>query len=340
MKNVTKIVILTMYAALSLSSCRKVHITPEETKTPLGFTAVSQTAVVDAKTKALTDYTGSGFGVWGIARHPASENYTLWNNTGFMYASKNASGYYAPEEVAYWIGGYTYRFFACAPYDNGSDMSLTDFTVVPETANTKDAVSFKYDMSNKAYDYDLLGAAAETAVTVGATQGSQQLVFWHLLSKINITISFVDIVDASGAPTNVVNVSEIRLKEVDTKVSYTLSLDSNNQLSVAVEDDGSDNDEVEIVFPSGSGEINVAPQDVSDVVLELDFTIGEGVYAIQTTGYQVLMGSVHESLGISPVYINNQQYNWNITISPKYIIFKPTVQKWGDGGSVNGSIEM
>lgn len=325
MKNVTKIVILTMYAVLSLSSCRKVHITPEETKTPLGFTAVSQTGMVNPKTKSLTDYEGLGFGVWGIARTQASENpYILWNNAGFMYAKKDNRNY-VPNEAAYWLGGYTYRFIACAPYNNGTDLGLSNFAVSTASETSKDAVSFSYDMSIKAKDYDLLGAAAKEYVEVGAYQQAQQLIFWHLLSKININISFTGATDAEGKPTEVVNVSEMVLRNVKTKATYKLSFDENDELSVDVSDYVEDGD---IQFKGSHGEVNIIPQDVSDIIMELDFTVGEGANAIPTTNYQIDMGAVHTQAGVSPEYIYNGVYNWTITINPKTISFDVKVTDW------------
>lgn len=333
MKNVTKIVILTMYAALSLSSCRKVHITPEETKTPLGFTAVSQTGM----TKAETDeFPHDDFGVWGVARNSELDRtYMLWKADGLTEVRKNTTGNFVPTDEAYWIKGYTYNFIALAPWE--SDALGT--TVFQKTDTQGDHMMFSYDLSSKyregTYDFDLLTAVGRTEVTAGGWNKAQELIFWHIFSKICVKISFSGAVDAEGNPASV-KVTGLRLKNVDSYCSYTISFESDNMPGVACTPKTTETELIQFAYNQTidagktvfEREVNVIPQDVSDVIMELDFTVGEGANAVPTTNYQIDMGDVHQLIGKSPVYTYNGWYNWNITINPKTISFNVTVTDW------------
>lgn len=337
MKNVTKIVILFLFATLTLSSCTRKQLTPDipDEKVPIGFSAQSQNAMVKSETETGIPLSVD-FGVWGIARHSdIDQTYMLWYDDGFMHAKKNQStGYYESDEAAYWVGGYTYNFIAYAPFNDGEDSGLIEFQYIPKSEASEDALKFVYDMSKKAYDYDLLGAVAETSVTVGTTPESQRLIFLHLLSKINIRILFDGAKDAAGMPTDIVNVSDMSLKNVNTKATYTLS--GRNSLNVKCE---AEDETTAINFNGSSGVVNILPQNVSDVVLELDFTVGEGVNAISTTNYQVDIGAVHELVGKSTDYKYNEQYNWIITINPKNMSFDVSVTEWKTGGSFDFDIQ-
>lgn len=334
MKNVTKIVILTMYAALSLSSCRKVHITPEETKTPLGFTAVSQTGMTKDGTEV---FPYSDFGVWGVARHSdLDRTYMLWDEDDLAAVYKNhLTGYFEPTSDAYWMYGYTYNFIAIAPWV--SDIQGT--TLLPQTDTSGDELMFSYNMSSNynigRYDFDLLGAVAQTEVTSGGWQDAQELIFWHLFSKIRVNISFTGALDAAGNPA-AVKVDVLRLKNVDVHRNYTLSFDSDNELSVECVSASDATAPIQFAYDASidagkadfTRQAHIVPQNVSDVVMELDFTVGEGANAIPTTNYQIDMGAVHTQAGVSPEYIYNGVYNWTITINPKTISFNVTVTPW------------
>lgn len=351
MKNVTKIVILTMYAALSLSSCRKVHITPEETKTPLGFTAVSQTGM----TKAETDeFPHDNFGVWGIARNPANTAqpvYMLWNQNRLLKVEKSeGSEIYVPERDAFWLSGYTYNFLALAPYN---DTGVSGLSVAQATPPAKDALSFIYDISSKYtdtgrdYEYNLMGAAAQNTVDKASTHSSQQvLTFWHLFTKLCIKVSFEGV--EAGTLTG------MRLVNVDSKTNYTISLDSGTALSVTNSTpDG--NEQLPVPFSDFSEEttdgkqwqtatVHVVPQDISDWKLFLDFEITtEDDKTASTSNFEVNLANAKPDLS-NPnrgKYAYNEWYNWNITISPKIIKFDVSVTPWADdtNGDLNFDIQ-
>jgi hypothetical protein len=231
--------------------------------------------------------------------------------------------------------GYTYNFIAIAPYVSG----ILGTTWFPQTDTSRDELMFSYNISSKydAYNYgfDLLGAAAQTEVTSGGWQQAQELVFWHLFSKIRVNISFTGALDAAGNPAAVM-VDALRLKNVDVHRYYTLSFDSDNELSVECISASDATASIQFAYDASidgettvfTREANILPQDVSDVVMELDFTVGEGANAIPTTNYQIDMGAVHTQAGVSPEYIYNGVYNWAITINPKTISFKVTVTDW------------
>lgn len=333
MKNVTKIVILTMYAALSLSSCRKVHITPEETKTPLGFTAVSQTGMAKAETD---EFPHDDFGVWGVARNSELDRtYMLWDANNLAEVRKNTTGNFVPTDEAYWIKGYTYNFIALAPWESGA----LGTTVFQKTDTQGDHMMFSYDLSSKysagTYDFDLLSAVGRTEVTTGGWNEAQELIFWHLFSKICVNISFTGALDAAGNQA-AVKVDALRLKNVDVHRYYTLSFDSDNKLSVECTSASDATAPIQFAYDASidagkadfTRQAHIVPQDVSDVVMELDFTVGEGENAIPTTNFLVNMGTVHAQAGVSPEYIYNGVYNWNITINPKTISFNVTVTPW------------
>lgn len=355
MKNVTKIVILTMYAALSLSSCRKVHITPEETKTPLGFTAVSQTAAVKSVTKAaepLSEY-HDDFGVWGIARNPANTAqpvYMLWNQNSLLKVEKSeGSEIYVPERDAFWLSGYTYNFLALAPYN---DTGVSGLSVAQATPPAKDALSFIYDISSKYtdtgrdYEYNLMGAAAQNTVNKASTHSSQQvLTFWNLFTKLCVKVNFEG---ETGTLTG------MRLVNVDSKTNYTISLDSGTALSVTNSTpDG--NEQLPVPFSVFNSEettdgkqwqtatVHIVPQDISDWKLFLDFeiTTEDGNTAL-TSNFEVNLANAKpdSSNPNRGKYAYNEWYNWKITISPKIIKFDVSVTPWADYTDTNGDLNF
>ena len=189
-----------MCAVFTLCSCTKKAITPAEDPQPteVGFTATSQAVwVKSGETKSASDFLHSSFGVWGIARQ-GSVVYNLWGNGSLMDVNNNKDkGCYEPEEVAYWLGGYSYNFLALAPHEgNGVIFSEDEDIITLKDSQNPDKLTFAYDMSTQynqttpKYDFDLLGASANTGSIAGGRTDSQTLTFYHLFSQINIGVSF------------------------------------------------------------------------------------------------------------------------------------------------------
>ena len=338
MKHTIKIVILSLCAALALSACNKRLHTPEtpDQKIPLSFTAESQEAVLKSATKAAFP-DNTDFGVWGIARHSTiTEPYILWLN-GMEQVTKSSTGAYLPAAEAYWIKDYTYRFLAVAPYTGGPSIT----TPAQPSRTSTDELAFTFDMgakySQSDYDFDLMGAAATSTVDDNHGKGSQALTFWHLLSKININVSFVD---ATNAPIAGGTVDEIRLSNVLTQTNYVLGLDqepanvndrdNDYPLEVQYTTNSAITNTDPIVFDENntagttwSWVMHIVPQVTKDFDLYLDFTVG----GISTTNFKINLSAAGNT-----DYVPNSQYNWNITISPKTITFEVEVNPWVDGG--------
>ena len=200
MKLEIKTVTILMYAALAfaLGSCTKKTITPADPQpAEVGFTAASQAVwVKSGETKPVSDFPHSSFGVWGIARQ-GSLVYNLWGNDALMNVNENREkDCYEPEEVAYWLGGYTYNFLALAPHTEGYGVSFSDDEdiITLKDSQNPDKLSFVYDMLTQygqtKYDFDLLGASANTGSIAGGRTDSQTLTFYHLFSQVNIGVSF------------------------------------------------------------------------------------------------------------------------------------------------------
>lgn len=339
MKHTIKIVILSLCAALTLSACNKRHHTPDtsDQKIPLSFTAESHDAVVKSATKAAFPE-NTDFGVWGVARHNTlAQPYVLWLN-GMEQVTKNTDGSYVPATEAYWLKDYTYHFLAVAPYTGGPAVT----TPAQPTSTSTDELEFTFDMDakydQKDYDFDLMAAAATSTVDASHGKGSQSLIFWHLLSKINVNVSFVD---TEGT------VDEIRLSNILTQTQYTLGLDqepanasdrdSDYPLNVSYVTNQTEKNTSPIVLNADNKAGNswtwimhVVPQVTKDFVLYLDFTVG----GVSTTNFKVNLSAAGNT-----VYQPNSQYNWNITINPKTITFDVEVNPWVDGGGSEFPIE-
>lgn len=338
MKHTIKIVILSLCAALTLSACNKRHHTPDtsDQKIPLSFTAESQDAVVKSVTKAQFPE-NTDFGVWGIARHnTVAQPYVLWLN-GMEQVTKNTDGSYVPATEAYWIKDYTYHFLAVAPYTGGPAVTTP---TLPSSTST-DELEFTFDMdakyTQKDYDFDLMAAAATSTVDANHGKGSQPLIFWHLLSKINVNVSFVD---ASNAPITNGTVNAIRLSNMLTKADYTIAFDqvpaSSTNIDYPLNVSYVTNQTVKLpgttpivlnaenkAGDSWTWIMHVVPQVTKDFDLYLDFTVG----GVSTTNFKVNLSAAGDT-----VYQPNSQYNWNITINPKTITFDVEVNPWVDGG--------
>ena len=338
-----------MCVALALSACTKKTITPAEDPQPaeVGFTAASQATLVKSDTKDTTPLSNihPDFGVWGIARQ-GDLIYNLWGNEALMDVNKNvATGYYEPEEAAYWLKGYTYNFLAVAPYaDTG--LTLSGITTreeqanaIPAIQNPADYMTCIYDMSSKYtagnYTFDLLGAAADSDGPVsGGRTASQDLTFWHLLSKIIITIQFGK--DTEGNSINAV-VNTVRISPIPSCV-YTLSYDDESEaytapLVVQCSPNTSASKPIVTFNPNAAkatvGPLNVIPQNVSTIGLKIDFTINEGtaqnpIY-VPYTGFNIDLNVPGKVDTLDP----NGQYNYTITIGAKAgITFEVDVQEW------------
>lgn len=339
MKHTIKIVILSLCAALALSACNKRHHTPDtsDQKIPLSFTAESHDAVVKSATKAAFP-DNTDFGVWGVARHNTLvQPYVLWLN-GMERVTKNTDGSYVPATEAYWFNDYTYHFLAVAPYTECSDVT----TPAQPSSTSTDELEFTFDMRAKYtqedYDFDLMAAAATSTVDASHGKGSQSLIFWHLLSKININVSFVG---TEGT------VDEIRLSNILTQTKYTLGLDqepanasdrdSDYPLNVSYVTNQTEKNTSPIVLnannkagSAGNWSVHVIPQATNNFDMYLDFTVGSA----STTNFKVDLSAAPDI-----VYQPNSQYNWNIKISPKEISFDVTVTPWEDADDFEFPIE-
>ena len=327
MEKVTRIVILSLCAALILGSCTKKHHQPAEPlKAPLEFTAVSQDSGMKAVLEAnsLANY-HLDFGAWGIARQEGNSTpYVLWSSDSMseVYAEPDANaageytGTFIPREPAYWLTGFAYNFIAVAPYTGG--VSGLDVAHSVDTQTGKDAITFTFDQGAKYtagdFDFDLMGAAAATdAITTKPT--TQPLTFWHLFSKININVSFVD---ANGTAVSTGTVSHMRLCNVKSKADYTLTFGGANNLSVAC---GSHTDDKTISLSGSSATVHILPQSITGFELYLDFTLDGAAF----NDFKVNLNTT----GHPTTYNWNEVYNWNIIIGPKAdISFSFTVLPW------------
>ena len=161
------------------------------------------------------------------------------------------------------------------------------------------------------------------------------MTFWHLLSKINLTIQFGK--DAQDNQINAV-VDAIRLSPISRAV-YNLSYNSQTTESTAplvieCTPDASATKPT-IAFDTNAavatvGPIYVIPQNVATVGLEIDFTINEGTAEVPIyvpyTGFNVDLTIPDKVVEFRP----NGQYNYKITIGVNAAIsFEVDVQEWG-----------
>lgn len=340
---------LLMCALIALSSCTKKPHTPTEEPQPVevGFTAASQAVWVKGETDPKTTFPYTDFGVWGIARNTSvASPYILWTSNqltkvsapeGTQTNKEETNIVFTSTEAAYWLRDYSYDFLAIAPY-NPSGLTNVAFTLKDAAGNTtgKDYMTFTYDMSSKYtagdYAFDLLGAAAQNKVETGGYRESQNLMFWHLLSQIEIkNIGF-----ASGINGTVTKV----LFKAFPSGEYTISYDNSTSNSTAptrvtseVINEKSDNtpsDKAEITllnpnFSTAAPIIHIIPQRVEYMELYIDFTINEGTSDIpKLVEYQ----NFKIDLNVQELdeYIYNGKYNWSITIGTKNAVSFNVVQ--------------
>ena len=322
-----RIVTILMCAALTLGSCTKKTITPDEDPQPVevGFTAASQAVwVKSGETKSASDFPHSSFGVWGIARQ-GSLVYNLWGNDALMDVNENTEkDCYEPAEAAYWIKGYTYNFLAVAPFfEDDEEFSLTPIS--PSTSSGDDVMTFTYDMSSNYttgnYTFDLLGAAAQHTVETGGYSTAQQLMFWHLLSQININVSFGT--DLAGSQI-IGEVTGYRLENVVSSGTFEVRHKSGNEILTECTPSTAAESKKTISFTVPT--VHIIPQNVKTMNLYLDFVINKG------QSDQATYSDFKISLNVpanDEDYTPNGRYKWNITIGTKNsITFDIDVTPW------------
>jgi len=331
--------LLALFLLLALTSCQKrpQPTTPDDQKTLIGFSPVSQSAAVKSTTSLSTIY--NDFGVWGIARQEGNNTpYVLWDNNRLSQVKQSSTDAetYVPVSNAYWLSGYKYNFIAIAPYEEG-------LASTHSTPNSKDALTFSYNMEtkyeNSDYDFDLLAAVAETSVGTQKPQ-HQILTFWHLFAQINITVTFKD--ENGNVTTG--SVAEVRLHNIDSEANYIISFDENNGLYVSCTSEIAQNSQrtLSLKVPVT---LNILPQDITDFELYLDYTYGEGETAVSYKNYKVELNPNGTN---QTYYGNNAKFNWNINIGPKETIsFNVSVVPWtetpvpdGDEDTDNDEIEI
>lgn len=317
------------------TGCNKVHIDNNgNDRKLLLFSAESEENLTQNSTKATSSALPyEDFGVWGIARRDdgiEQDPYILWRENSLIQVNKNnSSEIYEPSSAAYWFSNHTYHFIAVAPFD----IDATDVNVITKEENSSsgpDALEFKYSIAGKYtandYDFDLMGAVAMSEVNVAATHSSSQdIVFKHLFSQINMNVYFKD-----GNKTIDGSVQKIRIRNVSTQGEYNITFDNYNSLKVTCTDQAV---KQEIVFVSETEDglafpqtLHILPQDVSGFELYLDFKIGSGAEALTMNDFKVNLSTANNTPSF---YDYNQSRNWNITISPKASIsFTIDVAPW------------
>ena len=340
----TRTVTLLLCAALAitLGSCSKKTITPAEDPQPaeVGFTASSQAVWVKGGETPTTSFPYDNFGVWGIARQN-DLIYNLWGNGALMDVNKNTEGSYVPSEAAYWLKGYTYDFLAVAPYE---DAGLTFNRVTTKDDQTtadspSDYMTVTYDMSTNYasgnYTFDLLGAAAEQAVNTGGYNESQQLIFWHLFSKLAIKVIFVDANGTEDQSDNNV-VTKLSIRNVNPKGSFAIKYisppGSMGTLSVVpTPDSQAQNKTLEFDANSekdsdGRWHANIIPQNITGFVIDVAYNVTGSDGKVTYYSDSISMTNANPS-----VYASNSRYNWTIKINPKGGIgLSVEIAEWGE----------
>lgn len=343
MKHIVKIAFLMLGAVMILTSCDRNRHTPDlgAQGVPISFSALSQEAPV--KADDLSDY-HEDFGVWGIARYKddTQPDYTPWLvNKQNQMCKVSSQG--VPETGAFWFSGYKYNFIALAPYDLGTSATLT-FT--EETANSNDALTLAFSMADKYaasdFDFDLMGAVGEKIVAEAKNAGNQDLIFWHLLAKLRINVIFSGVTNASVTGLRLHNVATERSYSITDvngvfDVNYVTTTDGQTPVTITLDntDESTENDMLVGKDKQNRDclykELHIIPQSIGDFELDLDFKIGDDV---QTNGYKLNLDAAKytttDGVKTPVVYLHNQWYNWNITITPKGIGFNVTVTPWVD----------
>lgn len=339
-------------AALTLTTaCKKTPIPTEDPQpSVVDFRASSQATWVKSASTTFSDY-HSDFGVWGIAREPLNMPYILWDDNDLTQVTKpQDSDVYVPISPAYWFNSYTYNFIAIAPFTNSGITS----TSVNSATNT---LTFNYNIKNKYdlkgvegksakdhYEFDLMGAVDQVGPVSSSTASTQNLIFWHLFSKISLKVQFED---ASGNALTTGTVSQVRIANLDTErtfvVKYTTETGGNNTEHLSVECNAiASAQETTVSFTSadikdseGRWNVHILPQTISDLVLSVDYTITENG---KTTYYNDSISLINSN---PSTYLANGRYNWTLTITPRGSISFSVVEvkKW-ESAQVGDIIEI
>ena len=345
---------LLMCALITLSSCTKKPHTPTEEPQPaeVGFTAASQAVWVkgDEGTTETPTFPYDDFGAWGIARQ-GDLVYNLWGNNALMKVAKDTStGFYKPDEAAYWIKDYAYSFLAVAPYfEDDDEFGITSINQVT------DALSFTFDMADRytdgEYEFDLLGAAIAGGPVEGGRTSSQELIFWHILSQVNVDVTFST--DLAGEAI-VGRLTKITLTDVYTEGQFTISPSSTaipNVLPTCPIGTNAGKVNLEYTIPTTStaneGTFNpdwtfhIIPQVVKDMGLYLDFEINEGT---STAPQWVEYKNIRINLNVDKnqdAYAFNGSYNWRIILGTGASIkFEVSVTPWANAEGYNPETDM
>lgn len=334
-----KTAILLMCAALALSSCNKKPHTPAEDPQPaeVGFTASSQAVWVKADDTPTTSFPYDNFGVWGIARQEGVPSpYVLWANdqlttvnapegTITNHPTNPNPATFTPIQPAYWIKDYKYSFLAVAPFtDLGASPVCTAGNPNADT-HTKNVMTFTFDMSGKYsagdYGFDLLGAAAESDVIPSRYNQPQKLMFWHLLSLININVSFGT--DLAGNQI-IGEATGYRLENVVSSGTFEVRHKSGNEILTECTPSTAAESKKTISFTVPA--VHIIPQNVKTINLYLDFVINKGQSDQATySDFKISMNVPANDEDYKP----NGRYNWNITIGTKNsITFDIDVTPW------------
>lgn len=344
MNNMTRIrMIVWVGALIAMSSCNK-HRPADEVDqgVPMVFSAVSQTTPMKAGSEAGFPY--EDFGIWGMARKAGHEDYVLWTADAMTKVAKSGTSY-VPASNAYWFSGFEYNFIGIAPFDPSiSGGAATEFAFQQAAGEQKDAVSFTYNMTthyaSTDYDFDLMGAVAQTLCAQASGQSAQPLKFYHLLAQVNIQVKFVD---AGGNP-SAGSVQAMRLCRVDAVSRYTISRGNSDYpptVTFALPQEADRvQSQIDFVaeagtdFVSAPATVHILPQNITGLELYLDFTLGQGDNAIAFTDFKA-------NLNANPaVYEPNKVYNWTLAIGPKGAIsFKVDVEPW-TREQVGGDIDI
>lgn len=353
MKTETRIITLLLGAFLTLGSCTKKTITPAEDPQPaeVGFTASSQAVwVKGGETKSASDFPHSSFGVWGIARQ-GSLVYNLWGNDALMDVNENREkDCYEPEEVAYWLGGYTYNFLALAPHTEGYGVSFSDDEdiITLKDSQNPDKLSFVYDMSTQygqttpKYDFDLLGASANTGSIAGGRTDSQTLTFYHLFSQVNIGVSF-----ATGLNGEAIDgrLKRIKLEDICTEANcevyhnettnkvhadwicdYTAKMDGEYAVSETVTFTvKADQDDATVTLTAGDqtvtdddGEVSIVVSRGTVVEYTVEETVADGEEAKNVKGEMLVHRSLTQKVFFESGETRAELHpDWSINIIPQ-----------------------
>lgn len=263
------------------------------------------------------------------------------------------------EDVRYWDKmAESYEFFAIAPYD-----AAPIYTVAAGAANISIATaSAKYDIEQEknlalagsplvpqaaltysGYDKDFMIADKKTvSPTIAVTSADVQLVFHHILTKLNVKIKKDE--DYKGKQELKVNKLKIAnlakegyfvyntnmtTKGWTTSSKYDIDITTNYSLTADTNYDGCYWIE-NLIFPQTATKKAAGAQptatDLTDIYLYIQYQIGDEVY----NAYYDFADIWNSTLAIDGEFEFKQgsQYDLTLTIGPKPIHFDAQVYEW------------